>query len=710
MPNGKDEHEPSGMSPEPDSQTGDYGVLRAIIEGTSDAVFAKDLDGRYVMVNTSCANFIGKSKEEILGQRDADLYTPETAARFTSDDAEVLRTGKTLVFEGFAHGADGSQPYRVTKGVVRNDAGETVGVFGISHDMTEHRRAEAERIERARAEAARAEAEAADRAKDELLRELRESEERYRSLLENANDIIYSHDLEGNYLSINRACERITGYAREEILHGLRVSQVVAPDHLEVARRMMEQKLLDPSPTVYELDIITKDGHRLTLEVSTRISHRDGRPVVEGIARDVTERKRVEAERQALLERERAARAEAERLLHEAESANRLKDEFLATLSHELRTPLTSILGWAHMLDGGMLEETAARDAVAVILRNAEHQKQLVEDILDASRIVAGKLKVEIKPIHLLTVVGSAIEAIRPVAAAKGVELSCALDPQAEGVEGDTHRLQQVVWNLLSNAVKFTPKGGRVKVEVKRLPAQVRITVSDTGAGIAPEFLPHVFERFRQADGSTTRRHGGLGLGLSIARHLVEAHGGAVHAYSAGEGRGATFTVDLPLPSVSQSVAARADGDVAVRRSGAVVARDDVPPALVGLRVLLVDDDLDTLRLLKMILEANGAEVTPVASASAALDAVEAARPDVLVSDIGMPGGDGYTLLRRLRAKRAESGGLTPAVALTAYAGDWDREQALKAGFQLHVAKPVDPATLIAAIAGLAGRAALTPE
>jgi PAS domain S-box-containing protein len=710
MPNGRDEHEPSAATPETDSQPGEYGVLRAIVEGTSDAVFAKDLDGRYVMVNSACANFIGKSKEEILGRRDADLYPPDTAARFTADDAEVLRTGKTLAFEGIAPGACETQTYRVTKGVVRNDAGETVGVFGISHDMTEHRRAEAERIERARAEAARAEAEAADRAKDELLRELRESEERYRSLLENANDIIYSHDLEGNYISINRACERVTGYTREEILDGLRVSQVVAPNHLELARRMMEQKLHDPSPTVYELDIITKEGLRLTLEVSTRISHRDGRPVVEGIARDVTERKRVESERQALLERERAARAAAERLLHEAESANRLKDEFLATLSHELRTPLTSILGWAHMLDGGMLEEAAARDAVAVILRNAEHQNQLVDDILDASRIIAGKLKVEIKPVHLMTVIGGAIEAVRPVAAAKSIELSCALDPHAEGIEGDTHRLQQVVWNLLSNAVKFTPKGGRVKVEVKRLPSQVRITVSDTGAGIAPEFLPHVFERFRQADGSTTRRHGGLGLGLSIARHLVEAHGGAIHAYSAGEGRGATFTVDLPLPSAPQSINDRADGGVVVRRTGATVARDDVPPALVGVRVLLVDDDADTLRLLTMILEGHGAEVTPVTSASEALAALETARPDVLVSDIGMPGDDGYSLLRKLRAMRAESGGLTPAVALTAYAGDWDREQALRAGFQIHIAKPVNPATLIATIAGLAGKAALTPE
>ncbi len=402
---------------------GGSGMLRAIVEGTSDAVFAKDLEGRYVFVNTACASFLGKRVEEILGRRDEDLYPPETAARFTDDDAEVLRQGRTLVFEGVAPGVGGSQLYRVTKGVVRDSSGRAVGVFGISHDLTERRRAEEERVERARAEAARREAEAAARTKDELLKELRESEERYRSLLENANDIIYSHDLEGNYLTINRACEQVTGYTREEILGGLKVSQVVAPEHLELARRMTEKKLGDPSPTVYAVDIITKDGRRLTLEVSTRISYRDGRPVaVEGIARDITERKRIEAERAQLYERAVAARKE-------AEESNRLKDEFLATLSHELRTPLTSILGWAHLLDAGSLDGATTRNAVGVIRRNAEHQRQLVEDILDASRIITGKLKVEIGPMRLVPVVNNAIEAVRPAAAAKSVEVACASTP-----------------------------------------------------------------------------------------------------------------------------------------------------------------------------------------------------------------------------------------------------------------------------------------
>ncbi|HST53840.1 MAG TPA: PAS domain S-box protein [Pyrinomonadaceae bacterium] len=713
MPDEKDVHEPGGEDAAPNQQPDGSGVLRAIVEGTSDAVFAKDADGRYVFVNSACASFLGKCVGEILGRRDQDIYPPEIAARFTEDDAEVLRAGSTLVFEGVAPGVGGTQLYRVTKGVVRDADGRAVGVFGISHDLTERRRAEEERVERARAEAERREAEAAARTKDELLRELRESEERYRSLLENANDIIYSHDLEGNYLTINRACENVTGYTREEILGGLKISQVVAPEHLDLARRMMEQKLRDLSPTVYAVDIITKDGRRLTLEVSTRISYRDGQPVaVEGIARDVTERKRIEAERAHLYERAVSAR-------HEAEEANRLKDEFLATLSHELRTPLTSILGWAHMLDGGSLDEATTRNAVRVIRRNAEHQQQLVDDILDASRIITGKLKVEIGPMRLMPVVDGAIEAVGPAAAAKGVEIACAFDPGAEVISGDAHRLQQVVWNLLSNAVKFTPAGGRVKVSVERLPAHVRIAVSDTGEGVAPDFLPHVFERFRQADGSTTRRHGGLGLGLSIVRYLVEAHGGTVHVYSAGRGQGATFAVDIPASGARAPVqAAGANG----RQAGSAYGRaasvkleetedgDDVPPALVGLRVLLVDDDADALALLRLLLEKNGAEVFAVGSASAVLEAFAGFRPDVILSDIGMPGGDGFELLKRVRALGESRGGDVPALALTAYASEVDRERSLAAGFHQHLAKPVDPQALVAAIAAIAGRAAAARE
>jgi PAS domain S-box-containing protein len=996
------------MRQEKGSREGDLSVLLAIAEDTSDAIFAKDLDGRYILANTACANFLGKSKAEVLGCRDADLYPAETARQFVENDRAVIDAGATMTFEGVAEGPGGEQPYRVTKGVVRDERGLIVGVFGISHDMTERRRAERERLERVRAEAAQAQAEAATRAKDTLLAELRESEERYRSLLENANDIIYSHDLEGNYLAINRAGELITGYTREQILGGLNIAQVVAPEHLERAREMMAQKLADPSPTVYEVDIIARDGRRRTLEVSTRISYRDGKPVaVEGIARDVTERKRMEGElraseatarirlaeleatyddapvglcvldrglrfarinerlaeingvpaaehigrtvrevvpdladsvepvfrriietgepvldfevtgetkaqpgvervwleswhplkdeageviginvvaeeitgrkraeteREELLGRESVARDAAERRLREsvqlaavyrdlarslelsevtaticraarellgadgaafiiregdevyyadadaiaplwkgqrfpasacvsgwsiverqpaviediyedprvpveayrqtfvnsllmvpvravnpvgaigaywaerrratedevrliqslasaadlafanaqlyeqtkkarleAEAANRLKDEFLATLSHELRTPLTAIIGWAHMLGEEMLNDETNRQAVQAIRRNADQQRQIVEDILDASRIVTGKLRVEIEPMRLVSLLREIIDSVQPAAAAKGVELDARLDERADEIQGDPHRLRQVIWNLLSNAVKFTQAGGRVKVEAERLLTHVRVTVSDTGQGISPDFLPFVFDRFRQADGSTTRRHGGLGLGLSIVKCLVEAHGGAVHAYSAGDRLGATFTVDLPLPGAPArgAVPARAGRG---ESEGGGEPRRETPPALVGLRVLLVDDDEDALKLLTVLLKRHGAEVAAAASAAAVPALLENVRPDVLVSDVGMPGEDGYSLIRRIRALGPERGGQTPAIALTAYAGDSDRALALLAGFQLHVPKPVEPATLIEAITGLVGRTVRNAE
>ncbi len=413
------------------------------------------------------------------------------------------------------------------------------------------------------------------------------------------------------------------------------------------------------------------------------------------------ERRRAERERELLLESESAARVEAER-------ANRLKDEFLATLSHELRTPLTAILGWSQMLGSGALDASTARRAVEVIRRNAESQKQIVEDVLDASRIVTGKLRIEPGEVDLLAVVGEALDSVRPAAAAKSIELVCDFDPQVGKIVGDPHRLRQVVWNLLSNAVKFTGHGGFVKVDAGRSLSSVRLTVSDTGCGIEPDFLPHVFERFRQADGSTTRQHGGLGLGLSIVRHLVEAHGGSVYAYSAGQGQGASFTVELPLPAGARPPA-RSDAGEAQTTVRAVTETTppvgETAPALLGVKVLLIDDDTDTLELLKVFLKGHGAEVSAVTSAKAALEVLARTPPDVIVSDIGMPVVDGYQLMRRVRALPPEAGGNTPAVALTAYATDADRVRAARAGFQTHLSKPVDSAALLAAVMDLAARA-----
>jgi PAS domain S-box-containing protein len=526
---------------------------------------------------------------------------------------------------------------------------------------------------------------------------LQRSEEKYRSLLENANDIIYSHDLQGRYLTINRACEEVTGYTRKEILGGLNISQVVVPEHHELAKEMTMRKLADPSPTVYEVDIFTKDRRRLTLEVSTRIAYRDDQPVaVEGIARDITERKRIERAREELLEREQRARLE-------LEEASRMKDEFLATVSHELRTPLTAMLGWSHLLRTGKLDETSAMQAVETIERNARSQAQLIEDLLDVSRIITGNLRLDARPVEPAAVIEGALEAVRPAAEAKGVRLSKSLDTSIHSIFGDPTRLQQVVWNLISNAIKFTPRGGQVSIRLERADASVLIVVTDTGEGIDPDFLPYVFDRFRQADARTTRRHGGLGLGLAIVRHLVEMHGGTVSAESPGENLGATFIVSLPLMPVhaqgssAQELLAHTPGG----RNSLTLA---CPERLDGLKVLVVDDEADTRKVLRTAFEQCGARVTTAPSAAQALALLTETGPDVLISDIGMPEEDGYELISKVRALPVEEGGKIPAVALTAYARAEDRLRALRAGYQMHVSKPVELAELVAIVARLTER------
>ncbi len=384
----------------------------------------------------------------------------------------------------------------------------------------------------------------------------------------------------------------------------------------------------------------------------------------------------------------------------ELRGANRLKDEFLATVSHELRTPLTAILGWATMLRGNKFDEATAASALETIERNARAQSQLIEDLMDVSRIITGKLRLDVRPVDLASVVEAAVEAVRPAAEAKGIRLQRVLDTYAGPVPGDPVRLQQVVWNLLSNAIKFTPKGGRVQVRLERVNSHVEIVVSDTGPGISPDFLPHAFERFRQADAAITRKHGGLGLGLAIVRHLVELHGGAVSVESGGEGQGATFSVQLPLMIVHGEVVAEERRHPRAEAPGEALCR----PQLDGLRVLVVDDERDARLMLKAMLAQCGAEVAEADSAAGALAAFEEFRPDVLVSDIGMPEEDGYSLIRKIRALAPERGGRTPAAALTAYAGVEDRKRALLAGYQVHVPKPVDPTELLAVVASLAGR------
>ncbi len=396
---------------------------------------------------------------------------------------------------------------------------------------------------------------------------------------------------------------------------------------------------------------------------------------------------------------------QAERSREQAETANRSKDEFLATVSHELRTPLNAILGWTQLLLASGPDAADAdrrRRGLETIVRNAKLQAQLIDDLLDVSRIISGKMRLDVQPTDLAAVIDAAVEAIRPAAEAKQIQVRRVLDPFAGPVTGDPARLQQVVWNLLSNAVKFTAKTGKIEVRLERVNSHIEILVADTGTGISPEFLPHVFDRFRQLDASTTRRHGGLGLGLAIVRHLVELHGGTVKVKSPGEGQGSTFIVELPMsvahltPTEGLRVHPRAEV------GGGDPCRDDPSLDLRGIRILVVDDEPDARETLQQILEHCHGKVVAVGSAAEALRSLEAWRPDVLLSDIGMPGEDGYELIRKVRALPPERGGRTPAAALTAFARGEDRRRALRAGFQMHVAKPVDLQELATVVVSLA--------
>jgi signal transduction histidine kinase/ActR/RegA family two-component response regulator len=420
------------------------------------------------------------------------------------------------------------------------------------------------------------------------------------------------------------------------------------------------------------------------------------------IIEDVTERVAREAELQAqiearsrLLSSEKLARSEAER-------ANRLKDEFLATISHELRNPLNAIMGWAHMLRLGKLTDVNAERAVETIYRNAKSQAQLVADLLDVSRIISGKLRLDVRTVDLIYIINAAIDSIRPAAEAKGIRLQMMLDPAAGPIAGDADRLQQIVWNLLTNAVKFTPKGGRIQVKVQRVNSHVEIEVSDSGVGINKEFLPYVFDRFRQADASTTRIHGGLGLGLSIVRQLVDLHGGSVSVHSEGEGKGTTFTITLPFVGVVDN---QNEGESVHPTQGDEAISFEGLPSLQGLKILVVDDEADTRELIREVLKECGSEVITSKSAAEALEALEQHRPDILISDLGMPDEDGYSLISKIRALPDERGGQIPAAALTAYARAEDRMRVLRSGFQFHLPKPVDSAELVTVVASLAGRA-----
>ena len=398
---------------------------------------------------------------------------------------------------------------------------------------------------------------------------------------------------------------------------------------------------------------------------------------------------------------EERAKADLKHAIQRAEDASSLKDEFLATVSHELRTPLMAVLGWTHLLRSNNLDDAGKQRALETIERNARSQQQLIEDLLDVSRIITGKLRLEVRSINPAAFIAAAVESVRPAADAKDIPLEINSSADIGSISGDSSRLQQVVWNLLSNAIKFTPRGGEVKLVLDRSRAHIRIAVHDSGQGISADFLPYVFERFRQADMKTTRAHGGLGLGLAIVRQIVELHGGTVKVTSEGEDKGSTFEVKLPVLPVYQNA----------QTSGVVPTTDLAPEVpvegaedLAGLKILVVDDEADTCELLRALLTKCGAEVAAARSAAEAFELFRQVQPDVVVSDIGMPGEDGYELMRRLRALPKDKGGNVPAVALTAYARVEDRMKALKAGYQMHVAKPIELGELVAIVASLGDR------
>jgi len=521
-----------------------------------------------------------------------------------------------------------------------------------------------------------------------ILEVLRQSEERYRYLAEAIPQLVWTTNANGESDYFNQQWSEYTGLTFEQSLGSGWVA-ALHPDDVQNAYKVWLNAV--NSGTLYENEYrfkrATDASYRWQLARGLPLKDEQG-VVVKwfGTCTDIQEQKQIQQERAHLLELEQAARAK-------AETANRIKDEFLAVLSHELRTPINAILGWSMLLQNGRLEAEKTSQAIATIERNAKLQVQLIEDLLDVSSILQGKLTLQIKNIHLESIVLSAIETMALAAQTKSIQVSTIFAQNVGPVLGDSTRLQQVVWNLLSNAVKFTPQGGKVEVQLNKANGYAQIIVNDTGKGISTEFLPYAFDYFRQADSSFTRKFGGLGLGLAIVRNIVEMHGGTVTAASPGEDQGATFTVSLPL------IQDKSQGLMNEPNHLSFLIPNSL--SLAGVQILVVDDDTDSRDFVAFVLEQDGAEVITASSALAVLQVLEQTKPDVLVSDIGMPDMDGYTLLRQLRTWSAEQGGKIPAIALTAFASNQDRQQALAAGFQMHLSKPINPEELVAVIVRL---------
>lgn len=669
-------HSLNSTPPEPPQPSEER--FRLLVEGVTDyAIFMLDPQGQVLTWNTGAQRIKGYRPDEIIGQHFSKFYPPESLSRrLPEHELKVAGADGRFEDEGWRVRKDGTKFWaNVVITALRDERGELRGFAKVTRDLTQRREHE---------------------------ETLRQSEERFRLLVEGVADYaIFMLDPNGYVMTWNAGAERIKGYQANEII-GQHFSKFYPPDVAESGWPEHElQVATETGKFVDEGWRIRKDGSKFWANVTiTPLRDESGR--FRGFAkltRDLSERKRAEAleahgaQRDEMLEAERSARIAAQR-------AARVKDEFLASLSHELRTPLSAILGWTQILrKQGVPKPDDFNRAMEIIERNTRAQAQLIEDLLDLSRIMSGRIRLDVQQIAMVDVVRGGVESVEPTAQAKGVRLESILDPRGGIVSGDPARLQQILWNLLSNAIKFTPKGGKVQVLLQRINSHVEFSVSDTGIGIPASFLPHVFDRFSQKDSSTTRSYGGLGLGLAIAKQLVELHGGTLQAKSPGEGLGATFIVKLPLTILeTQGVSANR-----VHPTHPVSEEQATLPNLSGIHALVVDDEADARELIQRILQEQGATVTVASGGEEALRAMKTLDPDALISDIGMPDMDGYQLMRRIRATEP-MGRRLPAIALTAFARAEDRKRALLAGYQSHVTKPVDIAELVIVLAGLVGR------
>ncbi|MEH2281805.1 MAG: PAS domain S-box protein [Nostoc sp.] len=635
-------------------------ILNAILTASVDHIYIFNRQGCYQYVSRDGATLLGLKPQDLVGKSLPEMDLPaDLIAQVDNQLKAVIKTGQPIKDECKYINADGLHYYEYILTPLRNSNQTIEGVITVARDITEHKRAE---------------------------KTLRESEARFRRLFESNLIGVAFWTVDGFVIDANDAFLQLAGYTRDEFatLGRINWKELTPVEYQDLDDRILLEVQTTGVSKIYEKEYIHRNGRQVPIVLGMALLN-DSQDNGVAFVLDITERKLAEQECDRLLDCEKTAR-------QQAEIANKIKDEFLAVLSHELRTPLNSILGWSKMLRTRKFDEKTTSHALETIERNAKLQTQLIEDLLDVSRILQGKLNLNICPVSLVMVVEAALETVQLAALAKSIQIQTIFDPNLGQVMGDQNRLQQVVWNLLSNAVKFTPAGGRVEIRLMEAGNQAQIQVSDTGKGISPDFLPYVFDYFRQADGTTTRTFGGLGLGLAIVRKVVEMHGGNVQADSLGEGLGAMFSVELPLLIRSEQI--RGEDNQSSHSEPESLLLSDT-------QVLIVDDEPDIRDLITFILQDYGVQVTAVSSAQEALQALSESIPDVLISDIGMPKTDGYMLMREVRSRSPEQGGHVPAIALTAYAGEMNQQQALAAGFQMHISKPVDPDVLVKAIVDL---------